>query len=287
MKRHLARLAVPALLLAGCWYPGDRGKQLEARVDKLEVDNKQLAEDLIDEKKKLAQALPPMNQAIADLQARLDKLDHAARTSDADIGVQMEGAREDIAKLRGMVEEYQHRIDTLDTAIKQLNNDTNEKFAAIKGPDALKKLEAEKSIAKLPRPADKTDFLKLADNQLSSGNSDAAVELYNEFLQKWPKDPLAANAHYSLGKYNTDQNHCREALSEYGEVIKKFPKSEKAPPSLLASSDCFATLGMSDESRLALEELTKDYPNSQEGKQAKERLKKKPTPKPTPKKGSK
>ncbi|HYI01335.1 tetratricopeptide repeat protein, partial [Hyalangium sp.] len=76
-----------------------------------------------------------------------------------------------------------------------------------------------------------------------------------------------------------------------------------APEAYLRSSDCFGKLKMTEESRLALEELVKSFPKSEAAKTAKTRLaeldkaKKKPapapaTPKPAPapaapKKGSK
>jgi tol-pal system protein YbgF len=279
MNRLLAACSL-LLLAPGCFlfYPTTRGQALETRVNQLEADDKATAEDLQKQKDDLARQLPALTASVTELQARLDKLEHASRTSDADVGVQLESVREDLSKLRGQVEEYQHRIDTLDAGIKQMQTDTTEKLVALKGPDALKQLEANKKLASLQRPTDKTAFLKLADEQAAAGSSDVAIGLYNEFLQKWGRDPLAANAHYALGKLQQDSNNCRAALTEFEDVIKKFEKSDKVPPALMRTSECFGTLNMKDESRTALEVLAKNYPNSQEGKQAKEKLKK-PAPK--------
>ena len=79
-------------------------------------------------------------------------------------------------------------------------------------------------------------------------------------------------AHLSLGKLDQAQNHHREALSEFGEVAKHFPKSAQAPAALLCSSDSFAALNMADASKLALEALIKDYAHSPEAKIAHARL---------------
>lgn len=78
--------------------------------------------------------------------------------------------------------------------------------------------------------------------------------------------------HLALGKSYQTAERCREALPEYGKVIQEYAKSKAAPEALLRSSECFASLKMKDESKLALEELVKGYPKSAEAKQAKTRL---------------
>jgi TolA-binding protein len=273
------RLPLSAALLAltsGCFifYPTTRGQMLEKRVDDLETDEKATAADLQHQKDDLAKQLPALTSQMADLQTRLDKLEHASRSSDADVGVQMEAVREDLAKLHGQVEEYQHHLDTLDASIKQMQSDTSTEIAGLKGPDALKREETQKKLAAIQRPTDKKAYLKLADDQNSSGSTDVAAALYNEFLQKWSKDASAASAHYALGKIEQDGGDCRTALTEYADVIQKFEKSDRVPPALMRSSECFSTLGMKEESRTALELLVKSYASSQEGEQAKEKLKK-------------
>ena len=271
MKTRL--LAMLVLCLAAC-YPASRGKIIEARVDKLDANSQDLARQLLAQRDRLRQESTALAGQLAALQGRLDKLDKASHTSDADVGVQMQAVREDLATLHGNVDQYQHRLDQLDQGIQQLSAATDEKFAAIKGPDALKKLEAAKEAAALQRPTDKKAYLALADAKAASGDTALAQTLYTEWLQKWPKDPLAARAHLALGTLDQSQNHHREALSEFGEVAKHFAKSAQAPAALLHSSESFAALNMADASKLALQAVVKDYPRSPEAKTARARLRK-------------
>ena len=268
------RILTAVLLLLSACYPASRGKDLEARVDKLDATSNDLARQLSDERDALKKSAADLQAKEDDLAARLDKLEKASHTGDAETGVQLQAVRDDMAQLRGQVDQYQHRIDLLDQGLKQLSDSTDEKFAAVKGGDALKQLAAQKEAANLKRPTDKTEYLKLAEDKATSGDTALAQQLYTEWLQKWPKDSMAAQAHYNLGKLYQDQNHHREALGEFGEVAKNFPKSPQAAPALLRSSESFAALNMSDASRLALEALEKDYPKSQEAKIAHEKLKK-------------
>lgn len=266
------RILLVSLALTGC-YPIWKGSELSDRVDQLDTNQKNLAQQQQAERDALQKKGEELAAKQADLSARLDKLERASHTADADVGVQLQGVRDDLAQLRGQVDEYNHHLGQLDQNLSQLATTTDEKIASIKGPDALKQYQAMKEAQALKRPTDKNEYLKLADSKAASGDTMLAQTLYGEWLQKWSKDPLAASAHLSLGKLHQQQNHHREALSEFGEIAKNFPHSAQAPVALLRSSDSFAALNMADASKLALEALVKDYPRSQEAKIAKERLK--------------
>ena len=97
-------------------------------------------------------------------------------------------------------------------------------------------------------------------------------QLYAEFLKKWPRDELVGEAHYGLGETFFSEEKCREALSEYGKVIKEYSKTRSAPNAYLRSGQCFGRLNMKDESRLFLEEVVKNYPKSDAAKDAKVQL---------------
>lgn len=269
--------AVALVMLSGC-FPLSRGKDLEERVNKLDATQQDQTRALAEQRDALKAQASDLQTKVADMQARLDKLDKASRTSDADVGVQISTVRDDLAQLRGQVEEYQHRIDVLDQGLKDLSTTTDAKLASIKGPDALKQYQAQQEASKLQRPADKVEFLKLADSKASGGDPLLAQQLYQEWLKKWPKDPLAAQAHYNLGRIYQQQSHHREAISEFGEVASNFKKSAQAPAALLASSESFAALGMNDLAKKALEAVVAEYPKSAEAKVAHEKLKK-PAPK--------
>lgn len=254
-----------ALLFAGCFYPADRGRALEARLDRLAADNQKLEEELRSERERLSATL-------AKLEAALESLDKAARRSDADIGVQMQKTVEDVAALRGQVETYQHRVGELEGLLKKASEDLEKRALADKGADAQKEAEAKKKAEELKRPEEPAPFLRLADDKAKAGDLPLARQLYNEFLKKWPKDAQAGDAHFGLGETYFTDDRCREALYEYGKVIQDFTQSRAAPQAYLRSADCFKKLKMVAESKLALEELLKQHPRTDEAKTAKQRL---------------
>src|SRR4051812_5193046 len=73
--------------LTGCFYPADRGRMIEQRIDRLVDTNKSLESQLKNNDAKQA-------EMIAQVQKALESLDKAAHRSDADIGVQMQKAIE-------------------------------------------------------------------------------------------------------------------------------------------------------------------------------------------------
>ncbi|MBU8900738.1 tol-pal system protein [Corallococcus sp. H22C18031201] len=289
----MRRLVLVALLasLPGCFYPADRGRALEAKVDKLSADNVRMEAELKEARDQLAATLPKIDEKVTEVTQALQSLDTAARRKDADIGIQLQKTMEDLAQLRGMVETYLYKIGELETALNKSSEDTNQKLLALQGTDAVKEAEAKKKAEELKRPADKKEFLALAQEKAKAGEGLVARQLYSEFIKKWPNDPLAGEAHFGLGETYFAESKCREALFEYGKVVQDHAKTASAPEAYLRSSDCFQKLKMKEESRLALEELVKSYPKSEAAKTARTRLTeldKKPAPPPPPaKKGKK
>lgn len=285
----MRRLALIALTLAisGCFYPADRGRALEARIEKLDATQAQLQKELTQTREQLAATLPLIDQKIAEVTKALQSLDTASRRSGADIGIQLQKTVEDLSQLRGQVETYLYKIGELETALAKTSEDTEKRLLALKGEEALKEAEARKKAEELKRPTDKKEFLALAQEKAKAGELVLARQLYSEFLKKWPKDTLAAEAHFGLGETYFTEDKCREALPEYGRLLQDYPKAESTPNAYLRSSECFKKLKMQEESRLALEELVKGYPKSEAAKTAKARLAELDKAKKAPKGGKK
>ncbi|WNG28787.1 tetratricopeptide repeat protein [Cystobacter fuscus] len=269
--RRLALIALP-FLLSGCFYPAARGRALETRLDQLDASQAQIQAELKRTREQLDATLPLIDEKIAQVSKALEGLDKASRRSGADIGIQLQKTVEDLAQLRGQVETYVYKIGELEAALAKTSEDTDKRLLELKGEQALKEAEARKKAEELKRPTDKKEFLTLAQDKAKAGDVVLARQLYGEFIKKWPKDALVADAHFGLGESYFAEDKCREALFEYGKLLQEHPKAASTPEAYLRSSECFQKLKMQDESRLALEELVKGYPKSDAAKTAKTRL---------------
>jgi len=252
MLRLLVALCVVAC--SGCFFPADRGRVVENRLDGLAADNVKLRAELAETRGKL-------DDATGQLQAALDQLDRASRTTGANMGVKVDTALQDMAVLRGQIESQQVKVQELEA-----------KLAAPPGATPVTPSTIEPKKEDLKRPDDPKEFLKLADDKTKGGDVDLGRKLYAEFMKKWPRDEGVGEAHFALGELFFGEQKCREALYEFGKVIQDHPRTKSAPVSYLRSSECFKQLKMNDEARLALEELVKSFPKSDAAKTAKTKL---------------
>ena len=249
-----------------------RGRALEARVDKLTEENEKLSAQVKETQEKLAATLPRIDAKIAEVSKALNSLDTATRRSGADALVQLQKTIEDVAELRGQLESNTHNVDELEASVKKYSDETDLRLAEIQSPDAAKAALARRKFAELQKPTDKKGYLKLANDQLEAGEVVVARQLYAEFIKKWGQDDLAGEAHYGLGETFYREDKCREALAEFGKVVQDYARTKSAPNAYLHSADCFKKLKMSNESRLALEEVIRIHPRSPAAKEAKVKL---------------
>jgi tol-pal system protein YbgF len=271
MPKTLLRAAAltSLVLLGGCFYPADRGKALEVKLQKLEGENEQLRAEL---EKTRGEVLPRVDEKIQQVTRALDSLDRASRRSDADASLLLQKTIEDVAALRGELEASQHRISELRAALEGTQAELEKKVLQILGPEAVKQYESRRKLEEIERPNDPKAFLELARSRAKAGEATVARRLYDEFFKKFPKHELRGEAHFGLGEIWYGEEKCREALFEYGKVIQDFPKTPSAPQAYLRSSECFSQLKMNDEARLALEEVVKSHPKSDAAKTARARI---------------
>ncbi len=247
---RFAVAGLAAVAVSGCFYPADRGRLVEIRLDALQADNEELKKDLQDTRGRL-------EDATGQLQAALDQLDRASRTTGANIGVKVDTALQDVAVLRGQVESQSVKLQELETKLN------SQPAVASAAPEPKKE--------ELKRPDDPAEFFKLAQSK-AKDEVDLARRLFNEFMKKWPKHELVGEVHYELGETYFNEKSWREALYEYNKLINDLPKTKSAPMAYLHTAECFKQLKMKDEEQLALEELVKLHPKSDAAKTAKTRL---------------
>lgn len=267
--RSAGALALAAALLPGCWVPIERGRIMEARIQKLEVQNVEQQRSLEEQRQALKERV---DQKINEVQAKIDELNKAARRSGADLSVSLSRLQDEFAKVKGDLEVAQHRLAEIDKSLTALKGDTDARFAALKGAGALDEFEARQKAASLQRPDDKGAFLALAQKEEASGDKGIARELYTEYVRKWPSDPKSAEAGFRAGELASGQKRWRDALLAYGKVAESFPRSERAPDAMLGAAESMIRLDMKGDAAAVLEQLVERYPKSEAAARAKQRL---------------
>ena len=88
-----------------------------------------------------------------------------------------------------------------------------------------------------------------------------AVIDFMDFIAKYPKHPLAANAQYWIGEAYWAQRDYRQALIEFEKVFERGPA--KAPDSLLKIGLCHLRLNDLARAQQAWQRVVNEYPKSE------------------------
>ncbi len=267
------RIAV-ALLLAGtaCWVPVDKGRQMDARIQRLEVESTATTQQLEEQRNLIRDRIARVDQKIAEVQKKLDELNTTAHRSGADVVANQDRMQESLTRMNGQLEEHQHQLQQTDQRLAELLADTEARFAALKGAGALEDYEGRKRAEALKRPADKSDFFALAMEQEQAGERAVARQLYDEYVKKWPTDPRAADAWFRMGEISYGEKRYREAVLSYGKVAQDFPRSDKAPDALLRTGEAMLALDLRDDARAIFQDVSNRYPKTTAAKKARARL---------------
>jgi tol-pal system protein YbgF len=270
--RLRAAILAATLPLAACFVPMEAGRQMEARIQRLEVQNVEQQRTLEEQRQAVRERVEKADQKIREVQAKIDELNQAARRSGADLGVTLTRLQDEFAKVKGELEVAQHRLAEIDRAVGGLRAETDQRFTALKGQGALDSYEARQKIAALPKQDDKAALLALAQKEEERGEKGVAREIYEEYVRKWPSDPRSADAGFHAGELLFGQKRFREALLAYGKVAEDFPRSERAPQAMLGAAESMVRLDMRDEAAAVLGQVVEKYPKTEAAHTAKARL---------------
>lgn len=90
----------------------------------------------------------------------------------------------------------------------------------------------------------------------------AAESAFNDFLKRYPSDPLSGNAQYWLGETHFVRSEYKAAASAFLKGYETYRQSSKAPDSLLKLAMSLDRLGQRDAACSSYSELTSQFPNA-------------------------
>jgi len=90
-----------------------------------------------------------------------------------------------------------------------------------------------------------------------------AVLDFLDFLARYPRHPLAANAQYWIGEAYYIQRDYRQALVEFGKVLDHGPGNAKVPDALLKAGLCHRNLRDPARASELWQRVIRDHPKSE------------------------
>ncbi|MDF1562935.1 MAG: tetratricopeptide repeat protein [Deltaproteobacteria bacterium] len=283
------RRLLPALLVllgTGCITTAEQGRRMQQRIEVLErrqaeqVEAQAAAEAR--QKAALDEALGRIDAKLAEVTRAMDALGLSARKTDANFGATLDGMLTDIQKFRGELEELKYRTgqveqgltDTKSEVATRLENtltEAQQQIEALKGDEAVAKLQAKQKAQRLAESGDRPKLLNMAEGRLKEGEYVLAREILQDYLKRWPDDPQAGGAQLLLAETYFRAKDYRGAIVAYGDLRKKYPDHPLMPGVLLNLGECFVALDLKQEAGQFYDAVIARYPKTDTAGKARKR----------------
>ena len=99
-----------------------------------------------------------------------------------------------------------------------------------------------------------------------------ALEESEEFLREYPGDPLTEDVRYVRGECYLELDKDHDALREFSAILQDYPRGRKTPAVLLRMAITYERTGDSELARGVAGRLMREYPDSEEASEARERF---------------
>jgi tol-pal system protein YbgF len=186
-----------------------------------------------------------------------------------------EELKAEVTRLNGRIEEIERSNTNTGKDVK-----SSEEYQAMqKRIEDLEKAQLEaleqlkKMQANIPQP-ERKDLFEQGKTAFNAKNYDAAIQAFSQYLGN-PSAKLAEEATYLRGEAQYRMKSFKNAILDFANFPEKYAKSSLYPKALARIADSYESLGMKEEARAFLSELSEKFPRSTEGKEAKARLLKK------------
>jgi tol-pal system protein YbgF len=265
------------LLLCACWFPQDRGQRLEKRIDRIEEEGP--TRQLDQERGAMEERARKVDVKIAEIQKKLDALETGSHGAEPGGVARRDELAAELGGLRATLDQQGRRLDTIEKALAQARSGAGNRAAERRTASGRAMEHRPAGAPEVPRtrappeaPREKTGFLAFAREQEGKGEKAVARDLYQEYVQKFPDDPQAAEAHFRLGELAFGDRRYQDAIASFGKVAKDFPASERAPAALLRTAEAMLALDLKDDAISLLTEIPKRYPGTPAAKRARQHL---------------
>ncbi|MBU1360916.1 MAG: tol-pal system protein YbgF [Gammaproteobacteria bacterium] len=212
-------------------------------------------------------------RAILDLRQRVESLrsqseqrqsDENAqlRRSLLDLQTQIEQMRTDMQRMTGQNEQLTRTV----TELQQKQQEINDRLS--KNEPAKVELDGREFTA---APREKADF-DAALGIFRAGQFAQAQTAFADFVKRYPQSGYNASALFWLGNAQYATRNYNEAIANFRSMLSLSPQHEKAPEAVLSIANCQIELKDIRAARRTLEDLTKNYPDSEAAQAGRERL---------------
>ena len=211
----------------------------------------------------------------------------------------VQGLQQEVQELRGQLDVQAHTLKLLQEQQLSFYKDLDARLREIPGkgiantsptttdlsigtppvaPDvvipSMSSLPIKQPIVSVVRinPADEQISYLAAYEFVKNKQFDEGLNAMQTFVAKYPRGGYTANAEYWLGELYMIKAKYPEAIAHVNAVLINFPSSSKSAASLLKIGYALAASGKIAEARLKLQEVVKNYPDTDTARLANTKL---------------
>lgn len=227
-------------------------------------------------KKELLEAIQRLDSQVDQLYQMAEDKQGEERRILSDMAVQISSIEGQLRALTGRLEKSEYRYEQLLKRLDLFMADANLRFETLENPKT-EAVEAADGADVTPAPTKETltppSSLVLPEGTpaeqyawaygfVRENKLEDAKKALNMVMERHSKDPVAANAHYWLGRVYLLEKNPALAAQQFLIVFESFPKHEKAQDSLVELGAALALLGDKEQACAAIEEFNRAYPDA-------------------------
>lgn len=208
-------------------------------------------------------------RAILDLRQRVERQNEEMQQVQRSLleqQNQFEAVRAEIARLRGEKEQLTQELRQQQEANKATAQAVDER---------LRKFEPTKvkvdGLEFLAEPSEIKAY-ELALGVFRQGDFASASSLFADFTKRYVNSGYTSAALFWLGNAQYANRDYKEAIRNFAALLAKSPEHPRAPEAMLSIANCQLELKDIKSARKTLDDLIKNYPQSEAAGAARERL---------------
>jgi tol-pal system protein YbgF len=237
------------------------------------LDLRQRVETLRQAQQSGDQNLQKAIEQAAQIQRAADQEINQYKQSLLQLQAQIDGLKQDISSLRGEREELMREIALLQRSQKETLGAVDERLKAISQRfDQFEPITVQvDGLEFQAEPAEKKDF-ETSLAIFRKGEFASAASAFAGFLRKYPSSGYRPSAMFWLGSANYITRDYADTVSQLKAFLAMSPSHQRVAEAMLTLGNAQIEIKQAKEAKKTLEELVKQFPNTEAAAAAKERL---------------
>jgi tol-pal system protein YbgF len=225
-------------------------------------DDDEARRAILDLRQQRTQDTEALTAQLKALNAQVDVL----KRSLLEMNSAIEQLRSDLASQRGSSEVLQRDVAELQRKQKDAQATLDERMRKLEPQTVVLDGKSFQADAE-----EKRDFDE-ALARLRAADFGAGSATINGFLKRYPNTGYRESAQYWLGNAYYGLRQYKEAIMAFKALVEGAPEHARTPEALLSIANCQVELKDSDAARHTLEQLVKQYPQTEAAQAARDRL---------------